>query len=655
MKDLSVIIVNYNVVHFLEQALFSVFAARKSLDLEVFVVDNNSVDDSVAMVNSKYPEVIVIENKVNNGFSKANNQAIKQASGKYILLLNPDTIVQEDTFEACYRFMESTPEAGAVGVRMIDGSGTFLPESKRGFPSPFVAFTKSTGLSKLFPKSKFWNAYHLLYLDEFETNPVDVLCGAFMFLRKECLDKTGLLDEDYFMYGEDIDLSYRIIKSGYKNYYFPKTSIIHFKGESTKKGSLNYVRTFYNAMIIFANKHFRGEGANLLVFFLKLAIWGRASLSFFKRIGTQIFPPLAEGLIFFFVLRFISDLWAMSFYHDPDYYAKAPLHINFILYTTAWILALKIFKSYIFPVKILSVVKAIVFSSFFLLGLYGLLDISFRSSRAILVIGSISVLIFSLSWRLIWNRWKHGSWLYFSRRKKNVLILSSASLGNEVSKVLAFSNINAASMQILDVLLPDHMDWFEEPFDALKEYIRINKVNELIFSVQDLGMEKIIRIMSHLGPALSYKISGDKEMSIIGSPSKNNIGELYTFDIKFQIDQPEERRSKRIFDVLVSFSFLIFFPVLFAFFKNSRRFAQNSYDVWRGKKTWVGYCMNDQKLSDLPEIRNGIVQISRGFDISGLNEADIHSLNVKYAKDFSVQQDLDILLRNWKHLDKAQL
>ena len=224
---LSIVIVNYNVKHFLEQTLTSVFKATKNVDAEVFVVDNNSVDGSVALVKDKFPKVILIENKENTGFAVANNQAIRQSTGEFVLLLNPDTMVEEDTFEKCITFMREHPGCGGLGVRMVDGSGNFLPESKRGLPTPSVAFYKMSGLAKLFPKSKKFGKYHLTYLDEKETHEVDVLSGAFMFMRKEALDKAGLLDEDFFMYGEDIDLSYRLTKAGYKALYIPQAMAYH--------------------------------------------------------------------------------------------------------------------------------------------------------------------------------------------------------------------------------------------------------------------------------------------------------------------------------------------------------------------------------------------------------------------------------------------
>jgi O-antigen biosynthesis protein len=233
--ELSVVIVNYNVKHFLEQCLHSVLKASCNISTEIFVVDNHSADGSNQLVREKFPNVILIENKENVGFSKANNQAIKQAKGKYILLLNPDTVVEEDTFVKTIAFMEKHPEAGGLGVKMIDGKGNFLPESKRGLPTPWVAFCKMFGLSKLFPKTKRFGEYHLSYLSDHEIHSVDVLAGAFMMLRMEVLNQTGLLDETFFMYGEDIDLSYRIKKAGYHNYYFPKQQSYTIKVKAQKK------------------------------------------------------------------------------------------------------------------------------------------------------------------------------------------------------------------------------------------------------------------------------------------------------------------------------------------------------------------------------------------------------------------------------------
>ncbi len=254
---LSIIIVNYNVKYFLEQCLNSILDSNITFTYEIFIVDNNSTDGSIEYLKSKYKykNIHLIENKTNPGFSKANNQAIVLAKGKYILLLNPDTIIGENTLQNVCHFMDSQPISGAIGVKMINGLGQFLPESKRGFPYPWASFCKIFGLASLFPKSSLFGGYNLLYLDENNTHQVPILAGAFMMIRKEAFDKAGLFDEDFFMYGEDIDLSYRIQQAGYKNYYLPEC-IIHYKGESTDKNDSQYMNAFYGAMRIFYNKYY---------------------------------------------------------------------------------------------------------------------------------------------------------------------------------------------------------------------------------------------------------------------------------------------------------------------------------------------------------------------------------------------------------------
>jgi len=252
---LSIIIVNYNVRYFIEACLHSVEKACKNIEAEIIVVDNASTDDSASVLPTVFPNVDFIWNESNLGFSKANNLAIKKATGQFILFLNPDTIVAEDCFEKCLSFFSTNHDAGALGVHMIDGNGVFHKESKRSFPAPAVSFYKMMGLSKLFPKSKIFSSYYSGHLPENKTASVEVLSGAFMMISRKILDRVVGFDEDYFMYAEDIDLSYRIKKTGFKNYYFAETSIIHFKGESTKKTDAKYVQNFYGAMKLFILKH----------------------------------------------------------------------------------------------------------------------------------------------------------------------------------------------------------------------------------------------------------------------------------------------------------------------------------------------------------------------------------------------------------------
>ncbi len=285
MITLSIVIVNYNVCGFLEQCLLSLADAVKEIPHEIFVVDNASTDGSDTYIPRRFPQVKYIYNAENVGFARANNQAMALSSGRYVLLLNPDTVVGESVLSEACRFLDDHPDAGALGVKMLDGDGRFLPESKRGFPSPWVSFCKIFGLAKIFPRSPRFGRYHLRYLDENEINRVDVLSGAFMLLRRSTLDRCGLLDEQFFMYGEDIDLSYRMTLTGRHNYYLP-LRIIHYKGESTKTESLRYVRIFYQAMLIFLRKHYP-HYKFFAQFSIRLAIYLRASAAAVRR---KLFP-----------------------------------------------------------------------------------------------------------------------------------------------------------------------------------------------------------------------------------------------------------------------------------------------------------------------------------------------------------------------------
>jgi len=252
---LSVIILNYNVQYFLEQCILSVQRSLKSIDSEIIVIDNNSPDDSCAMVKAKFPEITLIENKENVGFSKANNQAVKIAKGEYVCILNPDTAVAEDTFVKALFYAESISNLGALGIYLMDGTGSYLPESKRNLPTP------KASLLKLFGSGKSYYANHIAPKGDGE---VAVLVGAFMLLKRKVYNEVNGFDEDYFMYGEDIDFSYKITKAGYKNHYLGSINILHYKGESTQK-NVEYLNRFYGAMEIFYKKHFK---TNILFNFL---------------------------------------------------------------------------------------------------------------------------------------------------------------------------------------------------------------------------------------------------------------------------------------------------------------------------------------------------------------------------------------------------
>lgn len=291
--QLSVIILNYNVRYFLEQCVASVQEALSNIDGEIIVVDNNSSDDSCAMIKSSFPNVKLIENTANSGFPKGNNIGVAQAKGNYICILNPDTVVAEDTFVKILAFAEKQKNIGIVGCKLIDGTGNFLPESKRGVPTPFVAFTKIFGLYKLFPKTTLFNRYYAQHLSENETGKVDILVGAFMIMKRELYPEIGGFDENCFMYSDDIDLSYRTLKKGKSNYYFHETTIIHYKGESTVKDGL-YMKRFREAMQFFYKKHFKSS----FVFDVFMKI-GAFFFALVKKNQSKLKPLQAEEYVLF--------------------------------------------------------------------------------------------------------------------------------------------------------------------------------------------------------------------------------------------------------------------------------------------------------------------------------------------------------------------
>lgn len=294
--DLSIVIVNYNVKYFLEQCLYAAMRACAGLHAEIFVVDNHSTDGSREYLEPKFKNVKFYWNKENLGFGKANNSVLPFCKGKYILFLNPDTIIGENSLMYCIEFFKKNPLCGAVGVHMVDGSGNFLQESKRNLPTPSNSFYKMAGLASRFPNSKVLAGYYATQVAEKDSGEVEVLAGAFMMLNKAAIEKTNGFDEDFFMYGEDVDLSYRIIKAGFKNYYLGNVSIIHFKGESVNKNSEAYLNNFYGAMSLFVAKHYSQKTFSSFVLKMGIAL-GKAKAGFFAKQNSEVWQKHISTII----------------------------------------------------------------------------------------------------------------------------------------------------------------------------------------------------------------------------------------------------------------------------------------------------------------------------------------------------------------------
>ncbi len=647
---LSVVIVNYNVRHFLEQALGSVRRAMQGIDGEVWVVDNHSADDSVRMVRERFPEVRLIANTDNPGFAVANNQAIRQSRSEYVLLLNPDTLVEEDTFRKCLAFMDAHPEAGALGCKLLDGSGKFLPESKRGFPSPWVAFCKTFGLSALFPRSEVFNRYHMGHLPENETAEVDVLAGCFMFMRQAALDKSGLLDEAFFMYGEDIDLSYRIQQAGYKNYYFPETQIIHYKGESTKKGSLNYVRTFYQAMIIFARKHFSGRRAGLFVLMLQGAIWFRAGLTLLRNFLGKTWLPALDGIAIYLGLLLLKDFWANYYYHDPAWFKNNVLWFNFPLYILIWLGTVWLSGGYDSRYNLTRLLRGLALGTLVLSAVYGLLDLNYRPSRALVLMGAAWASLATVAIRVVAHFWEFGNLRLGRSKIKNLLVVGSES---ECARALGLLNrVSAEGKNFIGRVSPGPISGVAaaKPGDEiglatqLPELVRIYEANEIIFCSKDIGSQEIMAQMAKIGPAVSYKIVPEESLSIIGSSSKDEPGELYTIDIRYNIAQPSQRRDKRLLDLGICLVLLATLPIWLLFSGKRTRLWKNWLPVLLRQKTWVGYAPHAQN-DTLPRLKPGVFSPIDALQDLKVNEETAGRLNFFFAKDWELDRDLTIFVK----------
>ena len=633
----------------MEQVLLSVQKAIINIDAEVFVVDNDSKDYSVEMLIEKFPWVKVIANKKNTGFSVANNQAIKKSTGEYVLLLNPDTVVEEDTFEKCISFMDSHPNAGGLGVKMIDGKGNFLPESKRALPTAKVAFFKAFGLSSIFPKSKTFAKYHLGYLDENKTHSVEILAGAFMFMRKSVLEEIGLLDETFFMYGEDIDLSYRIIKNGYENYYYPGTQIIHYKGESTKKGSLNYVKIFYEAMLIFARKHFSPQEAKLYSVAIYFAIFIKGLLTIVGDFVRKASMPILDFLAAFIGLYIIKEFWAVKIKASVNYYPEEFTYYVIPVYIIIWLTSGYLRGAYDKPFRSKKTFRALIFGTLVLAAMYGFLPEHLRFSRAIILMGAAWTFIAMLSNRFMYNFLIHKKASFEISEVKNVAIIGEKEESQRVLMLLKQTSDTANFIGFVSLTDSDDKEVLGN-IEQLEDIASLYNLNEMIFCAKDVSSKKVMQLITELGNNLSYKIVPPKSLSIIGSDSKNTAGDLYAVDVNLAIDQTRSKQLKRLFDVASSLLLLFSLPLNIWFVKNKAGFIFNLFKVFLGRKTWVSYAKFDKKPYNLPVIKMGVINPIIASGLSKNDSINTDRINLFYAKNYSVEKDLLYVFKGFKFL-----
>lgn len=628
----------------MEQCLCSVFKAIQNVNAEVWVVDNASVDGSLEYLQPLFPQVNFLANKKNEGFARANNRALKLCRGKYVLFLNPDTILPEDCFTRCLCFMETNSDVGALGIRMVDGSGTFLPESKRSFPGPLTSFYKLMGLSKLFPESKIFAKYSLAYLNRYGNYEVDVLAGAFMLCLRSLVVKLNGFDESFFMYGEDIDLSFRIQQAGYKNYYFGEGNIIHFKGESTRKGSLNYVKMFYNAMSIFVEKHYKGPSAKILVFFLKVAIWLRAALSAILHFIARVGMPLTDAIIIFCSFKVVELTW-IAYVRDGQGFIENLINISLPGFTLLFLLAATLAGIYDNKYRPLKAVYSATVATVVMLAAYSLLPEKYRFSRGVILISGLVATLFITLVRSLLLKFHVVEDEEESKKQKQTAIVGSEEEFSEVralykkagivSRIMGRIAVHGKTKKVLGTV---------EELNVLVNNIHIK---ELVFCAGYLSNATVIELIQKLPVKLFIRFHQKGSKSIVGSDSKDTSGEAVSAFGGFRINELYQKRMKRITDVFVSVFIIITFPI--HILVAGYRIVINSINVLFGKKTWVGY---NSYNSSLPGINDSILNVGdfNGKNRKTVNAENTFKINYWYAKNYDWRHDVRIIIKNYKKL-----
>ncbi len=644
--DLSIVIVNYNVKHFLVQCLYAIKQASQGLNVEVIVVDNASSDGSQDEVNSRFPWVQYIYNTRNVGFGRANNQGIKLAKGRYTLLLNPDTIIQEDSLKKCVTYLDDHTEVGGLGIKMIDGYGSFLPESKRSFPSPQVAFFKLFGLAQLFPKSPYFGRYHLGYLDREKNHQVDVLSGAFFMSPTALLQDLGGFDERYFMYGEDIDLSFQIEQAGYHNVYFAESFILHYKGESTKKGSLNYVRQFYQAMILFVKKNLSQKEQRFLLPFLQFAIFFRASLTIISQWFKKITLPFFDALLSYVLMLLSAQVW-LDVKMDFKQYPMALYSLNYPLYIIGGLLGMYLSGAYDKPYRGFKIIRGSFFGLLIISLIYTALPGQFNFSRMLVLFSVISIgmAVFLVRW--VSQYLRHGAFSFYGSRKRNFIVIG-APKSLQIKETLLNKSTKANFFGLVTVQPSDDRQQIGL-LDDLKDIINNIHPTDLIFDVEEVSFKNYLDFLNNQDFSnIRIYSTYDKGRSLIRNYRKNENSQIIDFDDNYQLSLPGQLRNKRLFDIFSSIILLALAPIMVFVVDRPLQYIRNTVRVLLGKKTWVGY--SSIPKSALPPLNASILTPS------GVRQKKYHSDDVdqdvdkRYAQYYRVAQDLDVLLNNLRHL-----
>ncbi len=660
--DISVIIVNYNVREFLRGALESVERSLTAGKLtgEIFVVDNNSSDGSVDMVRTNFPSVKVIALDKNIGFGRANNLALREAKGEYLLILNPDTIVGEDTLRVMVDFMRHHPECGVSGCKLLNADGSFQISCRRGFPTPWASFTKLFGLSSIFPNSPLFSQYNLTYLSENETYEIDALAGAFMLLSREAFDRTGGFDEEYFMYGEDIDLSYRIKQAGLKVYYVHAASTIHFKGESTRRSVINEIKVFYEAMHIFVRKHYGSS-----IFFallLSIGIHLRTLVAFIKKYRGAFILSCMDIAAVNVTILIISKILFGGFLSLPsiDYpwiFIVPPLVVVVV------IAILGGYEQYVRrtvrPVLLAMPVVVIILSSL----TYFFKEFTASRSLILIVTGSLTL---TLSLNRLLIRLLDG--IRFGILPSNLSGTLIAGTNEESLRTAELLRSGGLIQQydirgfIGEDISMIHSERNGLPvlgtIEMLPRIIREQRISRVIFPANAFPYTDMLLAMQRVSgdvetpevtfsviPQASDVILSKAKIEVISSAS--NERSVAVTALEFNIQKITHRIAKRTFDIVLSLLYLPFVALCSVFFRQLREAVRTWLQILRGSMSVVGIHPTDSRVDQLAKPgRYSLADITRPIRSTALTNSDIEQINLYYARNHTISMDIEILLRS---------
>ena len=645
----SVVIVNFNVRYFLEVCIDSVLRAARELEAEIIVVDNNSADDSLEMLGARFPDVTVIANKENVGFSRANNQGEAIARGEYVLFLNPDTVMPEDFLSKTIYYLDAHPTAGALGPRLIDGRGRYAPDGKKSFPTLGVALFKSSGINKLFPRSPYFNKYYAVHIGERQTAQVEVLSGCCMLVRRSVLKATGgAFDEDYFMYCEDVDLSYRITQAGYENVYYPEVSLIHYKGESTRKATLSYIRIFNEALMLFVRKHYSKGGARLFIIAIQFGIFLRAVLGVLKTIFRVLRLPLFDALVLLVTLWLMKDFWV------GHIKGAKPVPANFILatfpaYIMLWILSFWLNGAYDQPYRPLRVVRGMIIGSVMILAYYGLLNASLRYSRGLIMLSGVVGTVMLLGLHEALYRLGILRFIPYDDEQRKGVIAGSYSDYEDANVLL--QQIPGTPI-LTGRIAVDEQDG--KPalggLHRLKMLLYSGGIGEVIFCANSVSYSEIILQMQECGESYDYKIHLPGSRGFIGPNAVHAVDDLYALRRGYALAQFAQQRNKRVFDITASLAVVILYPIMLFWVRHPLQLLRNAFRVLLGQETWVGYDEATALAAGLPRLKTAVIPHFNILDGYRPEQVMRLALAVDYAKRYTPGVDAGFFLRNVRWL-----